>query len=129
MGVIVDAPVHLPDHPVKAGEQWTTDWKGVRVDIETHGVFQYREIAKLEEVEKTGPPRARISFTTTGQLEIPQDRNAQRGESTNIVARGTVAFDLQTGSVVSWESSGTITSEFKVGFKVVREIQAKYEEH
>jgi hypothetical protein len=128
MGVIIDAPVRLPEGPAKVGDEWTSEWKGARAESETQGVFRYRQTAQLRKIEEGESPRAHIGFSTSGQLEIPAGRNESRGEATVMNAEGTILLDLLTGRVVSSETSGTITSDFRVGFKIIRGIKTKYEE-
>jgi len=127
MGLVIDAPVRLPDSAVELGEEWTREWIGAKRQRDNDGIFHYRQTASLQEIEN-GSQRARIIFETTGRLEISPDRNSG-GEETVFEAKGSIVLDLKTGQLAVTDCSGTITSEFKyAGLKIVRGIEAKYEE-
>jgi hypothetical protein len=124
MGIIVDAPVRLADHAVTVGEEWTTQWSGSRQVKD--GVFRYSQTAKLVEMIDGPPAVARISFTTTGTLEIPAEKNIQL-EETKLESKGTVSLDLTTGLVTSVVSSGAILTELKkLGLQIVRQMSVTY---
>ena len=127
MGVIVDTPVRLLDRPVRVGETWTTEWSGDRKAPETEAVFRYRQTARFEDALEGGAV-ARISFTTTGTMDIDPERNAGRGEATTMEARGTLLLDLRTGQIVGLDTAGAITSSFAArGFSLVRGFKANYQ--
>ncbi|HKS17124.1 MAG TPA: hypothetical protein VJU16_07410 [Planctomycetota bacterium] len=109
---VVNAIVRLPDKPVTPGGEWTSEWKGAYKQKDNEGVFSFRQKAKLEKVEKSV---ARISFETTGKLEIPEakrDKNAEVQESL-FEAKGTIALDTESGLVVSHECAGGVKSKYK----------------
>lgn len=112
LDLVVNGLVRLPDKPVSAGEEWTSEWKGTNRQKDNEGVFAYRQKAKLEKFEKSV---ARISFESTGKLEIPdakRDKNAELQE-TAYEAKGTVSIDLETGLAVSHETSGAVRAKYK----------------
>ena len=58
---------------------------------------------------------ARISFETTGKLEIPEakrDKNAEVQESL-FESKGTIDFNLDSGLVVSHECTGGVKAKYK----------------
>jgi hypothetical protein len=127
MGIIIDAPVHLPSRPLQAGDKWTAEWKGARMQNDTKGVFNYRETANVQAIESGESPRAHIVFTTTGEMEIPADRNAGRGEATKVEVQGSVVVDLASRVVVASQTTGSINSDFRdAGFSITRNFQAKF---
>ncbi len=128
VNLLIDAPVRLPNHGVKVGEEWANEWTGVRRQEDNDGAFHYRQTASLQEIVENGSRRAHISFETTGRLQIPPGKNTN-GEETLLEAKGSIVLDLENGLVIATNSSGTVTSEFKAsGVKIVWWIEAKYEE-
>jgi hypothetical protein len=123
-GMLIDAPVRLPNRALAPGEQWTSDWTGAAKRAKDGARFQYRQTAKLEPAAaKSG--RRRISFTTKGTLQIPGVN--QGGEESVLDATGFVVLDPKAG-VVSIESAGSVVSTFKsTAFKLIRRIEAKYD--
>jgi len=108
----VNAIVRLSDKPVSPGGEWTSEWKGAYKQKDNEGVFAFKQKAKLEKVEKSV---ARISFETTGKLEIPEakrDKNAEVQESL-FEAKGTIALDGVSGLVVSHECAGGVKAKYK----------------
>lgn len=125
MGVIMDAPVRLPNHPVQAGEEWTAEWRGDRRAKDNGASFQYKQKGKIVQFTDAAPRRARIAFETTGRLDVP---NPQTGE-TILESKGAIVLDLTSGVVVAQESSGTITTDVKsAGLKIIIKVDAKYEQ-
>jgi hypothetical protein len=127
MAVLVDVPVRLSDRAVNAGDQWTSDWTGTprKKDGAT---MKYHQSAKLEEMLPGGTRRARISFSTSGKLDVPPEKNTQ-GEQVTLESKGSVVLDLSTGLVTTADSAGTMTTEIKIGnLKIVHGISAKYQE-
>jgi len=125
IGVIVDLPIRLPDGPVHVGDQWSGEWTGT-TRKKDGASFQYRQNAQLEEIIEGPSPRARISFSTSGLLQIVPEKNSQ-GEETTLDARGFVLLEVATGLVDAGESAGTISTDItSLGLKIVHEITATY---
>ena len=126
-GIIVDAPVRLPPNAVNVGQEWTSEWIGKAADKKNGGKFRYKQTAKLAEIVAGPTPRARITFATTGTLDIPAGSNPQN-EETILDATGFILLDIQTGTVVASESAGTVTSDIKgAAVKLVRRTTAKFQ--
>jgi hypothetical protein len=126
-GTIVDAPVRLPAHAVSVGEQWTSEWIGNVAHKKNGGKFHYKQTARLAEIVPGPAPRARITFATTGALDIPAGKNPQN-EETVLDAKGFILLDLQTGTVVASESAGTVTTDMKgASLKMVLRATAKFQ--
>lgn len=107
-----NAIVRLPEKPVAAGDEWTVEWKGGCRQKDNDGVFAFKQKAKLEKIEK---PAARISFETTGKLEIPEakrDKNAEVQESL-FETKGTLTLNLDTGLVTAHDSTGAVRAKYK----------------
>jgi hypothetical protein len=112
LDLVVNGLVRLPGKPMAAGEEWTSVWKGTNKQKDNEGIFAYRQKAKLEKFERSV---ARITFESTGKLEIPEakrDKNAEVQE-TAYEAKGTAAIDLETGLAVSHETSGAVRARYK----------------
>jgi hypothetical protein len=125
IGVIVDLPIRLPDGAVTVGTQWSGEWTGT--NRKKDGArFQYRQSAQVEEIVAGPSPRARISFSTSGVLQIPPQQNSQ-GEQTALDASGFVLVDLATGLIEAGESAGAISTDItSIGLKIVHEITTTY---
>jgi hypothetical protein len=126
MGVIIDPAVRLAPKPVNLGDQWTADWVGSRKQKQNDAFFRYSQTARLQEIVPGPSPRARISYTTTGRMEIPADKNPQQ-EETTLQAKGTILLDIATGTVVGIDAFGSISTNLKVpGLVLTRTMSAKY---
>jgi len=125
IGVIVDLPIRVPDGPVQAGAHWNGEWTGT--SRKKDGArFHYRQSAQVEEILEGPAPRARISFSTSGVLQIPPQQNSQ-GEQTALDAKGFVLVDVATGRIDAGESAGAISTDItSIGLKIVHEITATY---
>jgi hypothetical protein len=112
LDLVVNGLVRFSDKPVAPGGEWTVEWKGAYKQKDNDGIFAYRQKARLEKLEKSV---ARISFETTGKLEIPdakRDKNAEVQESL-FEAKGTVALDVESGLVLSHEAAGGVRGRYK----------------
>jgi len=112
LDLAVNAVVRLSDKPVSPGGEWSSEWKGAYKQKDNDGVFAFRQKAKLEKLERSV---ARISFETTGRLEIPEakrDKNAEVQESL-FESKGTVALDVASGLAVSHDSTGAVRAKYK----------------
>ena len=128
-GIIVDAPVRLPTSAVTVGQQWTNEWIGKAADKKNGGKFHYKQTATLAEIVAGKTPRARITFATTGTLDIPST-NGPRTEQTTLDAKGFILLDLQTGTVVASDAAGAVTTEINISgtsLKMVRRTTAKFQ--
>lgn len=126
-GIIVDAPVRLPAYAVTVGQQWTSEWIGKVAHKKNGGKFHYKQTAKLAEFVAGPTPRARITFATTGALDIPAGNNPQN-EQTTLETTGFILLDLQTGTVVAADSAGTVTTDIKgASLKMVLRTTAKFQ--
>jgi hypothetical protein len=126
-GVILDAPVRLTDRTVTVGDEWTSDWTGVSRRKHDGAMFHYRQTARVEEIVAGATPRARISFSTSGSLHDPSGKELQ-AEKARLEGKGSILLDVQTGTVVGVDSTGTISTEIKTaGLKVVFGYTSKYE--
>jgi hypothetical protein len=124
LAVILNAPVRLPDRPVDVGDQWNAEWTG-SARKKDGGTMQFRQIARLEELAPAPSRRARISFSTTGTLNVPADKNPQ-GEELTLEAKGSVVLDLVSGAVVTADSAGTVTTDIKkVGVRLIHTLSSK----
>jgi len=123
MAIMLNVPVRLPDHPVNVGDQWNSEWTG-SPRKKDGATMRFRQTARLEEI--VGPSRrARISFTTSGALTVPPEKNTQ-GEEMNLDARGFILLDQQAGVVVASSSAGTMTTDIKkAGLQMVHTITSK----
>ena len=77
---LLDAPARLPDRPVGVGETWTSRWTGGRRSKKSGGVFQFRQVARIQEISTTDPRRARITFETTANLDSLPNVSGQSEE-------------------------------------------------
>jgi len=112
LDLAVNALVRLSDKPVAPGGEWTSEWKGAYQQKDNDGVFAFRQKARLEKLEDS---LARISFETTGKLEIPEakrDKNAEVQESL-FEAKGAVALDAKSGLVASTQCAGGVKARYK----------------
>jgi hypothetical protein len=123
--ILVDGAVRLPDNPVKVGETWTRDFLGKRKHKNADTTFVYHQTARLDHLSEGPSPRAKISYTTTGVLNMPADKNPQLEQST-FEGKGYVVLEVPTGNLVESDTSGSITTELKkAGLKMVRRMAAK----
>jgi len=126
MGVIVDGVVRFPARQVNVGDTWSTEWAGVRRQTETAGFFRFTQTAEFQQMIPGPSPRARIGYTTRGRIEISPERNKQQ-EETTVEGKGWILRDLQTGTVVGLDASGTITMNLKTpGITITRTMTASY---
>ena len=112
LDLVINALIRLPEKPVAAGEEWTTEWKGTYKQKDNEGIFAYKQKAKVEKFEKSV---ARLTFESTGKLEIPEgkrDKNAEVQETT-FEAKGALALDLETGLAVSHDTTGAVRAKYK----------------
>ncbi len=112
LDLAVNAIVRLSDKPVAPGAEWTSEWKGAYKQKDNEGIFAFRQKSRLEKVEKSV---ARISFETTGKLEIPdakRDKNAEVQESL-FESKGSIALDLESGLVTSHDCAGGVKARYK----------------
>jgi len=124
MAVILNVPVGLPDHEVHEGDEWTSEWTGLPRKKDGATV-RFRQTARLADVAAGQTPRARITFTTSGTLNVPADKNIQ-GEEMTLAGKGSILLDLQSGLVVASDSSGTITTDIKkAGIQIVHTLTSK----
>jgi len=125
VGVIVDAPVRLPDRPVGAGDHWTTEWNGI-ARKKDGGIFHYQQRAVIEEIVGASE-RARISFSTSALMYDASGKPLQ-GEETKLDAKGAILLDLRSGVVLHVDSTGTMSTEIKTaGLKVAFLYSSKYD--
>lgn len=125
IGVIVDLPVRLPDGPVNVGDQWTVEWTGISRQNDG-ATFRFRQNAQLEAITDGPSPRARITFSTSGTLQIAPEQNTQ-AEETTLAAKGFVLLEIGTGLIDVGESAGTITTDItSLGLQIVHEFSATY---
>jgi hypothetical protein len=112
MEIAVNALVRLPEKPVAAGGEWSAAWKGAYKQKDNDGRFAFSQKAKLEKVEGK---RARIAFEATGTLEIPEARREKNAEvqETKYDAKGFIVLDLESGGVVTSESTGSVRARYK----------------
>jgi hypothetical protein len=126
IGLIVDAPVHLPDRPVNVGDQWTREWTGI-ARKKDGAAFHFQQHATLEAIAAGASPRARITFSTVGTLRDSAGQPVP-GEETTLEANGSVLLDVQSGLVVGLNSAGTLSTDIKTaGLKVVFGYTSKYD--
>ena len=124
---LIDAPVRVPEERVSVGNEWTTEWTGEGKQKESGAVFQYRQVALLQELTESPSVRAHIAFKTIGTLQFPHAPSPQL-EETVLETKGTVVLDLETGLPVLAESFGMMTTDLKrAGVKLARGTSAKYE--
>jgi hypothetical protein len=112
LDLVANGVVRLSDKPVAPGGEWTSEWKGAYKQKDNDGIFAYRQKAKLEKVEKS---EARISFETTGKLEIPEgkrDKNAEV-QGADFDAKGWITLNVDTGLVTSVDTSGAVRGKYK----------------
>ncbi|HEU4338520.1 MAG TPA: hypothetical protein VFS19_00505, partial [Planctomycetota bacterium] len=112
LDLVVNGLVRLSEKPVSQGGEWVSEWKGTCKQKDNDGIFAFKQKAKMEKLEKS---IARISFETTGKLEIPEgkrDKNAEVQETT-FEAKGTVALDVDTGLSVSHDTTGAVRAKYK----------------
>ena len=127
VGLVIDAPVRLPERAVSVGDEWAVEWTGTQRPAEVDGALRLRQVARLKEIVPFPSPRARIEFETTGDLVITATPNVSRGDSMTLAATGSVLLDLLTGQIVAIDTSGTITSAFSAaGFTRVLEVAAQF---
>ena len=116
MDLVANGVVRLSDKPVKAGEEWTSDWKGQYKQKDNDGRFNFTQKSKIEKIEeKDGRKLAHISHVLTGTLDIPEakrDKNAEKQE-TKLEAKGTLVLDVESGAIVSSTAKGTVIAEYK----------------
>ncbi|HTF57215.1 MAG TPA: hypothetical protein VK661_08280 [Planctomycetota bacterium] len=116
LDLAVNALVRLPEKPVASGAEWTSEWKGAYKQKDNDGIFAFRQKSRLEKVEeKGGRTLGRITFDTSGKLEIPEakrDKNAEVQETT-FETKGTVLLDLGSGLVASHECAGAVRARYK----------------
>jgi len=108
----VNALVRLPEKPVAAGGEWSAAWKGAYKQKDNDGRFAFSQKAKLEKIEGK---RARITFGSTGILEIPEAKREKNAEvqETKYDSKGFIVLDLETGGVVTSDSTGSVRARYK----------------
>jgi hypothetical protein len=109
LDIAVNGLVRFSEKPVSPGGEWTAEWKGACKQKDNEGIFAFKQKAKLE--KSTG----RISFETTGKLEIPEakrDKNAEVQETT-FEAKGTVDLNVETGLATSHDTTGLVRARYK----------------
>jgi hypothetical protein len=124
--ILMDGPVQLPPRALKVGETWTSEWTGKGRQKANGASFNYKQTARLEELTEGPSPRARISYTTTAVMNVPEDKNPQ-GEATSLEAKGSIVLDVTSGTLLASDSSGSITTDLKKpGLKMVRRMTSKF---
>lgn len=112
LDLAVNGLVRLPEKPVGAGGEWSAAWKGAYKQKDNDGRFAFSQKAKLEKVEGR---RARITFESIGTLEIPEAKREKNAEvqETKFESKGFIVLDLDTGGVVTSESTGVVRARYK----------------
>jgi hypothetical protein len=112
MDIVTNGLIRFSDKPLKKGEEWSSEWKGLYKQKDNEGRFQFAQKARIEKLDGK---RATVSFTLTGTLDIPEakrDKNADKQE-TKLESKGTIVIDTDSGRIRTVTSKGALVSHYK----------------